>query len=1082
MDTDTLSSKIYIKDIYKNKEEYNKLQYTEKNFQLDKEVKDILILNEITPCNKYITALDKDMINKINIDIFNDKYFIDIKHIYDSKSTIEKYKQQQDWSTDLLEAHVKSNPALSDGLDDLLVQQRIQSSNVVKNNSTNNVDNTATIVADMNTNSGSNTNTVDTNNDTNNTIVNINNSDSNKNNAVDIQNDNNIIVDINRTVDKNKNNNNKKNTIDTDKDIKLIVPQTHVQNIPIENVLYTMIRPKNYFDPIQSVSLYIPEQIDTLIQIYNNTIINTTTNDNELLIEGYLYNDIIQRCQELEIYPDTQVYERLQYNNNTTLYINNKSNHDIQKPLVIYKFKLPLNFIGNTIYEVDPYIYILYKHIYTYIGQINEGNTCYQNVALQTLLHIPQLLCILLHPTTRISPLLRINDYKVQFVFQQIRFFIECSTINLTSLMLPSTIHKLLCYIYPTFGDNGQHDAQEALHCIFDIQLEVLNVGIAADTTAIDAITATTTTNNNKYTVHNPLRNLLDGKIRSDIICDSCKSISTRIEPFYSLGQEIPYDNKKSYKYKKNDKKDTIFTTLTTFIKEFITTPLTLQDCLNSYFSIEYFYDKNLYNCTRCLRKVIAKQITKITKLPNILILYLKRFKVSFFGNSVKATREVIFPLQDLDISQYIHIDTIKNDESTIYDQQTVIQHSGTVSNGHYTVTCLKPVTKEWYHYNDDIVTILQPSQVQKQEAYVLIYTRRKDIKTINTIYKLYRQVQIQPNEQKLLEMIEYLLQRTKYNIILVSKLQNKYNNQYYNTIQDILQWINISSNIIQLDDIEKYTYVQQSRSWLHSQRIQPCVIPIDNTDQQCIHGKYHIQPLCGNIYSIPISYNGYKIQIDKIGGGPQIPQCPPQNCIAGVKTIELQISSGEIIDEEHIQIFIQDIIDGKYIQRNKKLHQQVLDSLQEIIIDDKVSYLSRQIQRYICFSCNKNRYVSEFDTYKKILRYNSNKLSNFNSTVYKVSTIWIKKQLNWWDRKLQNMVLPISFYKDIEQLGDIFNISEGDSSNVCIKYPGEIGINITSATDTTDISDTNLDNITPIQMKAIFYLFGGGLLYKNCN
>ena len=109
--------------------------------------------------------------------------------------------------------------------------------------------------------------------------------------------------------------------------------------------------------------------------------------------------------------------------------------------------------------------------------------------------------------------------------------------------------------------------------------------------------------------------------------------------------------------------------------------------------------------CTHCRRKEngTVKNL-KISTLPSVLIIHLKRFCQTKMSNS-KLVYPVQFPLVGLDVRRFLSTKTndehINNDDSGadddqqdfidhhqydfLYDLFAVCNHRGSISNGHYT-------------------------------------------------------------------------------------------------------------------------------------------------------------------------------------------------------------------------------------------------------------------------------------------------------------------------------------------------------------------------------------------------------------
>lgn len=88
--------------------------------------------------------------------------------------------------------------------------------------------------------------------------------------------------------------------------------------------------------------------------------------------------------------------------------------------------------------------------------------------------------------------------------------------------------------------------------------------------------------------------------------------------------------------------------------------PITLVDCINSFLKKEKLSSDNCWYCNKCKKHVQAEKKFDLWKLPEILILHIKRFSTqltTFFSNvslhREKDTRLVKFPIE-LDLSEFV--------------------------------------------------------------------------------------------------------------------------------------------------------------------------------------------------------------------------------------------------------------------------------------------------------------------------------------------------------------------------------------------------------------------------------------------
>ena len=99
---------------------------------------------------------------------------------------------------------------------------------------------------------------------------------------------------------------------------------------------------------------------------------------------------------------------------------------------------------------------------------------------------------------------------------------------------------------------------------------------------------------------------------------------------------------------------------------------------------------------------------------------------VDFENRRRKVETRVVFPLKDLDVSEFVHEDA-KNGEQFRYDLVAVCNHFGTADYGHYAAFCKDNNDGEdkWYRYDDELVTRMSEDEVVTADAYMLIYQRQ---------------------------------------------------------------------------------------------------------------------------------------------------------------------------------------------------------------------------------------------------------------------------------------------------------------------------------------------------------------------
>uniref|UniRef100_A0A8C5LQF3 Ubiquitin carboxyl-terminal hydrolase 36 n=1 Tax=Leptobrachium leishanense TaxID=445787 RepID=A0A8C5LQF3_9ANUR len=143
----------------------------------------------------------------------------------------------------------------------------------------------------------------------------------------------------------------------------------------------------------------------------------------------------------------------------------------------------------------------------------------------------------------------------------------------------------------------------------------------------------------------------------------------------------------------------------------------TLVKALELYTKPEILSGDNAYMCSSCNMKVTASKGLSIDSASNILTLCLSRFDI-FTGG--KVTKYVAYP-EHLNLRPYMSQNTR---EPIIYSLYAVLVHAGSsCHSGHY-YCYIKASDGQWYEMNDSTVRPATVSEVLKQQAYLLFYTR----------------------------------------------------------------------------------------------------------------------------------------------------------------------------------------------------------------------------------------------------------------------------------------------------------------------------------------------------------------------
>jgi ubiquitin carboxyl-terminal hydrolase 4/11 len=152
-------------------------------------------------------------------------------------------------------------------------------------------------------------------------------------------------------------------------------------------------------------------------------------------------------------------------------------------------------------------------------------------------------------------------------------------------------------------------------------------------------------------------------------------------------------------------------------------TSILLQDCVELFTNTEKLGEQDAWYCNCCKDHVLATKKFDLWKLPEVLVVHLKRFQYTRHWRE-KINTLVEFPLRGLDMSEFV-IDQEVCRENCIYDLFAVSNHSGGLGGGHYTAYTLDEESGRWYDCNDAWVSEAGEAGVVSTSAYLLFYRRR---------------------------------------------------------------------------------------------------------------------------------------------------------------------------------------------------------------------------------------------------------------------------------------------------------------------------------------------------------------------
>ncbi|RKP07763.1 hypothetical protein THASP1DRAFT_5313, partial [Thamnocephalis sphaerospora] len=263
------------------------------------------------------------------------------------------------------------------------------------------------------------------------------------------------------------------------------------------------------------------------------------------------------------------------------------------------------------------------------------------------------------------------------------------------NVISPVTFKDAICRRISHFGGNDQQDAQEFLAFLLDGIHEDINFldarprpDLEMDDEAFERLKDTTAAEiawERYMTRHSSIIvSMMQGQLKSELQCGKCSKRSTTYSPFMFLSLPIP---------KKRGS-------------------CSIYACLSEFTAEETLKGENAWHCPQCKKARSSTKKLTISRLPDVLIIHLKRF--SFQGPfRDKLETMVDFPTKGLELQKYLMPSLQSTLATEKYDLYAAVNHFGGLNGGHYTACVKRVFDKKWHNFDDSRVSVCEENTVR---------------------------------------------------------------------------------------------------------------------------------------------------------------------------------------------------------------------------------------------------------------------------------------------------------------------------------------------------------------------------------
>jgi ubiquitin C-terminal hydrolase len=199
---------------------------------------------------------------------------------------------------------------------------------------------------------------------------------------------------------------------------------------------------------------------------------------------------------------------------------------------------------------------------------------------------------------------------------------------------------------------------------------------------------------------YSPFVDLFFGLVHWQTVCQACGNVSHRWESFNSLKIPVPAGGLGQ-------------------------DPPTLESMLQEEMAPETIEG---YQCDKCPQRTEAKRFMRVWRLPQTLILVIKRFTPD--GRKIHTRIAPLVPSEGsprlaIAFTPYFSQDSPERNGATHYTLRGIVDHHGSSRGGHYTAQCRHAQADIWHMYDDEGVGEITSGQPHFGDSTYMLFFER---------------------------------------------------------------------------------------------------------------------------------------------------------------------------------------------------------------------------------------------------------------------------------------------------------------------------------------------------------------------